>query len=315
MSVEQMNGASSASEVIRPFGSKFFERLLDRLYDGVYFVDRNRTILYWNQAAERLSGYASSEVVGHACQDNILCHTDCRGTPLCSRACPLLQAIQEDEPTSARVFLKHRKGHRVAVDVSVMPIYDDDGQNVGAVEIFRDASPVVALESAYRQMRELAEKDTLTGAINRRQAMEILEQQVKLLRNSGIPFALIMADLDHFKLVNDTFGHAVGDAALIAFETCLEQQSRGSDIVARIGGEEFLVILPSLDVSHAHRIAERLRKNVAKIRIPDPESLRLSASFGVVEAAPHESLDHLLARVDAALYRAKRMGRDLVERG
>ncbi|MEW4568703.1 GGDEF domain-containing protein [Tautonia sp. JC769] len=315
MPVEEISGAISANEVVRPFGSKFFERLLDRLYDGVYFVDRNRTILYWNQAAERLSGYTSSEVVGHPCQDNILCHTDCQGTFLCKTGCPLLRAIHEDEPTSARVFLKHRKGHRVAVDVSVMPIYDDDGENVGAVEIFRDASPVVALESAYRQMRELAEKDPLTGAINRRQAMEMLDQQIALRRESGIPFALIMTDIDHFKRVNDGFGHAGGDAALKAFEACLEAKSRASDIVARIGGEEFLIILPDLDLEHAHRIAERLRKRVSRITFAGQDALQLTASFGVVEAEPGESLDHLLARVDAALYRAKRLGRDRVERG
>lgn len=315
MPVEEIGEVISASEDVRPLGSQFFERLLDHLYDGVYFVDRNRIIRYWNHAAERLSGYSSSEVVGRACQDNILCHTDCQGTLLCKRGCPLLKSMREDEPISARVFLKHRKGHRVPVDVSVMPIYDDNGKSVGAVEIFRDASPVVALELAYRQMRELAEKDPLTGAINRRQALEILDRQMTLQRESGMPFSLIMADIDHFKLVNDSFGHAVGDEALKAFESCLEAKSRGSDIVARIGGEEFLIILPNLDVSHALQIAERLRKSVAKIRIADPDALRLTASFGVAEADPNESLDHLLARVDAALYRAKRLGRDRVEWG
>jgi diguanylate cyclase (GGDEF)-like protein len=234
---------------------------------------------------------------------------------LCKRGCPLVKAIREDEPISARLFLKHRNGHRVAVDVSVMPIYDDNGENVGAVEIFRDASPVIALESAYRQMRELAEKDPLTGAINRRQAMAILDQQVALRRESGIPFSLIMADIDHFKRVNDCFGHATGDAALKAFEACLESKSRGSDIVARIGGEEFLIILPNLDIAHAHRIAERLRKSVARITFAEQETLQLTASFGVVEVEPDESPDHLLARVDAALYRAKRLGRDRVEWG
>jgi diguanylate cyclase (GGDEF)-like protein/PAS domain S-box-containing protein len=295
----------------RRFGARFFEQLLDNLYDGVYFVDRNRTILYWNRGAERLTGYTRDEVIGRSCADNILCHTDASGCLLCYSNCPLSDSIARDRPNSARVLLRHKQGHQVVVDVQVMPMVDDSGEVIGGVEIFRDAEAVISLEAAYRKMSELAEKDPLTGAVNRRHAGEILSHQAEVLQRSAVPFSVIMTDIDHFKRVNDTLGHQAGDTALIAFERSLEQGVRQEDTVARMGGEEFLIILPGQGLSNACKTAARLRE-AAPFAIDD---LRLTASFGVAEASPEESIDDLLARADAALYRAKAEGRDCVRIG
>jgi diguanylate cyclase (GGDEF)-like protein/PAS domain S-box-containing protein len=299
----------------RPFGGKFYERLLENMYDGVYFVDRSRRILYWNRGAEHLTGYSRHEVVGRACHDNILCHVDQAGTCLCQGYCPLLKTIQHGEPGSARVFLKHKEGHRVAVDVFVMPIFDEDGHIIGGVEVFRDASAILALEAAYMQMRELAEKDALTSAVNRRHAEEILSEQARLLRRTGVPFTVVMADIDHFKQINDRWGHAAGDAVLVGFVSCLERNSRKSDIVARMGGEEFLVILPGLTVGEGLRAAERLRLAVAVQEFPELQGQPLTASFGVTEARRGEAVEELLQRVDALLYQAKTGGRNQVVAG
>jgi diguanylate cyclase (GGDEF)-like protein/PAS domain S-box-containing protein len=292
-------------------GAAFFEQLLDNLYDGVYFVDRNRTILYWNRGAERLTGYAREEVIGRSCADNILCHTNSSGCLLCHSECPLSDSIAGDRPSSARVFLKHKQGHRVVVDVQVMPMVGDSGEVIGGVEIFRDAEAVVSLEAAYRKMSELAEKDPLTGAVNRRHAGEILSHQAEVLRRSAVPFSVIMTDIDHFKRVNDTLGHQAGDTALIAFERSLERGVRQGDTVVRMGGEEFLIILPGQGLSNAFKTAARLRE-AAPFGI---DGLRLTASFGVAEALAEETIDDLLARADAALYRAKAEGRNCVRIG
>ena len=243
----------------RPFGPHFTEKLLENLYDGVYFVDRDRRILYWNKGAERISGYSASQVVGSFCHANILDHVNEEGHHFCHSGCPLAEAVAHGTSTAIRVLLKHRDGRRIPVDVSVMPAIDDQGRVLGGVEIFRDASPSVALETTLNEMRELAERDPLTRVANRRQLDQALLLQHEVLRRTGQPFSLIMADIDHFKRINDTFGHQVGDQALIAFAQELVGLCRPHDIVGRFGGEEFLVILRGTRLPDAIVVADRMR--------------------------------------------------------
>jgi diguanylate cyclase (GGDEF)-like protein/PAS domain S-box-containing protein len=295
-----------------PFGSVFFERLFDSLYDGVYFVDRFRRILFWNKGAEQFTGYARQEVVGSYCQDNILDHVDADGCHLCQEVCPLAATILDGQPKRARVFLRHKDGRRIAIDVHTMPLLNDRGETIGGIEIFRDASSSVALESAYNRLRTLAEKDPLTGVANRRFLDSVVAEQLRMLGVTGIPFSVIMIDVDHFKQINDTWGHGAGDQALIRFAQLLDTLCRGSDVAGRLGGEEFLVILPGVDLSIAAQVAERIR-NATPECTPHDIPTRLTASFGVAEAALGDTTASLLARADAALYRAKHGGRNRVE--
>ena len=115
-----------------------YKELLDRMSDGVYFVDRNRRILYWNEGATRLTGYQPQEIVGRYCHDNTLCHVDDAGLQLCFNRCPLSACMGDGTPRDADVFLRHKQGRRVPVNVRVQPIRGADGAIVGAVEIFRD---------------------------------------------------------------------------------------------------------------------------------------------------------------------------------
>ena len=294
-----------------PFGPVFFERLFENLYDGVYFVDRSRRILFWNKGAEQLTGYAREEVIGSCCQDNILDHVDAEGHHLCAEVCPLAATIADGQPKLARVFLRHKDGRRIAVDVHIMPLRNDRDEIIGGVEIFRDASSSIALESAYNRLRTLAEKDPLTGVANRRFLDSALAEQLLMLGRTGIPFSVVLIDIDHFKQVNDTWGHAAGDQALIRFARLLGTLCRGSDVAGRIGGEEFLVILPGMRLPAAAQVAERIR-NAAPEATPREVTTRLTASLGVAEAALGDTSERLLARADAALYRAKHGGRNRV---
>lgn len=113
----------------------FRARLLDSLYDGVYFVDSERRITYWNQGAERLTGFTAKEAVGTHCHDNMLAHVDADGCRLCMDRCPLVTAMQEDRCHEASVYLRHKQGHRVPVSVRVVPIKDAHEQIIGAVEV------------------------------------------------------------------------------------------------------------------------------------------------------------------------------------
>lgn len=308
-------GPSPIAPEEMPFGAEFFRRLFDNIYDGVYFVDTKRRILFWNEGAHRVSGYTADEVLGSYCYANILNHTDECGCQLCENACPLVLAVNTGTPAAKRVFLRHKDGRRIAVDVHVMPLRNDAGEVIGGVEIFRDASSFVALENAYGKLRELAEKDPLTGVANRRHLDSILDEQVDLLRRTGIPFSVIMADLDRFKQINDTWGHPVGDKTLIKFAEKMQGACRKTDCVGRWSGDEFMIILPEQSLAVAAMLAERVRVAVGAALPDELRERGVAASFGVVEAVLGDTVASVLERVDAALYRAKSQGRNRIEVG
>ncbi|HTX71524.1 MAG TPA: GGDEF domain-containing protein [Rectinemataceae bacterium] len=174
----------------------------------------------------------------------------------------------------------------------------------------------VALENArlFEELRLKAVSDPLTGAINRRRFMELLSAELDRSRRYRDPVSAIMLDIDHFKDINDGFGHAAGDDALRAIVQVCATALRGHDILSRYGGEEFACILPSTDLEGGRVLAERLRSDIERCRpLPSHPSASITASIGVAEAQPGEGPEALIMRADQALYAAKRGGRNRVE--
>jgi len=172
-----------------------------------------------------------------------------------------------------------------------------------------------ALEQAMQQAESLARTDELTGALNRRAFFECGEKEFARAKRYKTSIAVIMIDLDHFKLINDNFGHAAGDATLIAVINSLGGLIRNVDMIGRIGGEEFAALLPQTDLQTATELAQRLRSAVEGLKITaDDLNLSITASFGVaVIDVANETLSESLKRADAALYRAKENGRNRIE--
>lgn len=164
---------------------------------------------------------------------------------------------------------------------------------------------------AEADVRAQAMSDELTGLANRRSLAAAIEHALAVAARSQRPFAVVMVDLDHFKLINDRFGHSAGDAALVQFAARLRTSLRAQDQPFRYGGEEFIVLLHDADATGATLLAERLRQHVATP--PDGTTPAISASLGVAVWQPGDSADSLLARADQALYRAKASGRNRVE--
>jgi len=174
------------------------------------------------------------------------------------------------------------------------------------------------LIAAREAMRHQATRDFLTGTWNHRAIVDILEGEVSRARREGRPFAVIMADLDHFKEINDTHGHLAGDAVLREAADRMSKTIRPYDRVGRYGGEEFLIVLPGCDQANAVRFAERLRERVnGEPILYQDRPISVTISQGVVVYSGAEATDHftLLQAADAALYRAKSSGRNRVELG
>jgi diguanylate cyclase (GGDEF)-like protein len=177
----------------------------------------------------------------------------------------------------------------------------------------------VSLKNAalFREVHENSVRDSLTGCFMRKHAFEVMDAELRRARRSQMPLSLVMFDIDHFKSINDRYGHLAGDAVLAAVGARMKAVLRGSDLKCRYGGEEFLILLPDTPLSGAQRVAETLRREFAEHPVAWNEvSITATASFGVTAITPGE-LDPLviMARADAALYRAKEGGRNCIRIG
>ncbi|NBD19256.1 diguanylate cyclase [Aquabacterium fontiphilum] len=177
------------------------------------------------------------------------------------------------------------------------------GLTVVYVQLIRDAE---------KRLHRMATTDHLTGLMNRRSLVDALErEQARRLRKPH-PMTVILVDIDHFKQLNDTYGHAVGDWALQAVAGVLKKGVREMDFVARWGGEEFLIVLPFADGTQANPVAERLRETIRTIEHPGRLPLQLGATLGVAEVGTEEDVEQAIQRADAALYQGKHQGRNRV---
>lgn len=293
----------------------FFRLILDHVADGVYFVDRDRRILYWNKAAEAMTGFTAREVLGRDCRDDILCYMDADGQSLCAEQCrPDMLADDSDAP-QVEVYLRHKKGHRIPVKAKSEPIRDDDGNVTGSVEVFSDASEHLACLEQVEQLTRETLRDPLTGIGNRRYAEISLNARFDEANRYGWPFGVLFMDIDKFKDVNDTHGHDVGDDVLRAVANTLAANVRSFDFVGRWGGEEFLVVMPNVgDHNTLMRLADRFRRLVAMTRVDldDGDPLAVTVSVGATMVRPGEDVDDLMRRVDELMYASKQGGRDCV---
>ena len=172
------------------------------------------------------------------------------------------------------------------------------------------------LLEANKKIEELASLDALTGLLNRRYLMQRIESEIQRATREKVPLSLIISDIDKFKSVNDIYGHQVGDRILKEFAKCLISSVRVYDVIGRYGGEEFIIVLPGVDVQNSIVIAERLRENVEalEIDINAVSKLRITASFGIstMISEGKEDIDSLIKKADEALYFAKQHGRNKV---
>ena len=175
-----------------------------------------------------------------------------------------------------------------------------------------NASLASQLSAALQLVQREAGTDSLTGQPNRRALDELLKQQVNVSHSTGRTFSVLLLDIDHFKLVNDTHGHGAGDDTLRAFAQRVREHLRQGDTCARYGGEEFVVVLPGTTLVAALEVAERLRQGVAEASLMSVPLVRTTVSIGAAQYLPGETVEQLLARADTAVYAAKRGGRNQV---
>lgn len=288
-----------------------YKALIENIFDGLYLVDKDRSITYWNPVAEKITGYRAEEVIGRRCRDNILMHVDEKGQSLCHGRCPLKATIEDGRFRDAEVYLRHKDGHRVPVWVRAAPLYDTAGTLIGGAELFTDLSAGNAITSKVHKLEQLALIDTLTQMANRRYIDMELASRFSELKRYGVPFGILFMDIDHFKRFNDTHGHDAGDRVLKTVARTILNSARPSDLMGRWGGEEFIGILRGIDRAGLQLAAERIRSLIEKSRIRiDHQMLQVTVSIGATLVREGDAVDDLVKRADNLLYSSKQNGRN-----
>jgi diguanylate cyclase len=278
--------------------------LLDLMPAGL-LIHQEQGIVYANQEAERILGADAQSLVGRHLFDFL----DEDSLPEVRRF--FTRCLTQNEPARAvDCTLTGPDGARVYVQLS-MSVLPWEGLPVLYVLI----NDVDALKSTEAVLRRLSITDSLTGAYNRRHFIEEGQRELERARRYSRPLSILLMDLDYFKQINDTYGHMTGDEVLRRFVVCCQRLLRNCDVLGRLGGEEFAILLPETDIAGAAVLAERIRAAVEQIVIENERGpVRITVSIGASGCATARcSVDELLSSADKALYRAKSAGRNRVE--
>lgn len=290
--------------------------MLESLYDGFHVVDSDRQFVVWSRGAERLFGRPASSVLGQEWSPAMFDASATGSTDVPSSQSLLSSLFSVDNAVNcgkAVIFqrsFRKSDGQTIQLELQTVPLIDAQGRLHGVTEIFQNLCRN-SQAPEFKQLKLQASRDALTSVANRGE----LERQLKLLvdqyqENPSDPFCVIFADADHFKRINDTYGHQVGDQVLIDLARHFCEETYSGEIVGRYGGEEFLVLCPSTNLEQAVRRADRLRTSLQTAQIGGNDRLKLTCSFGVSQIEPGDTTEMVLRRADQALYAAKEGGRD-----
>lgn len=292
------------------------ERIMESIHDGLYLVDRDRVIIYWNKAAEHISGFIAADIVGKSCADNILTHVDTDGNSLCAAMCPLAATMADGKPREAEVYMHHKDGHRIPVSVRVSALKDAVGNVIGGIELFTDISDQAANELRVKELEKMALLDKLTQLANRNYIEKEIQSRFEEKKRFNVPFGILFMDIDHFKTFNDSYGHDVGDDVLKFVSNTFVTNARPFDLYGRWGGEEFIGIIRNINAEHLESMGNRLRLLIENSYIiHENKKLFVTISIGATLVNEHDNINTLIKRADTLLYKSKAGGRNCLTAG
>ena len=291
---------------------KLYLTIINNLYDGVYFVDLERRITFWNTAAEDITGYKKEEIVGKCCQTNLLNHIDKNGRPLCVLGCPLYATLIDSRQRKDEVFLRHKDGHRIPVVVNIFPIREDN-KTIGAVEIFTPNSPTIYEDDLIEKLSDMAMNDQLTKLSNRRKMESYIEYRLHEFKRFQSKFCVIFLDIDDFGTFNNRYGHEAGDEILKSVARSVSRSVRTDDLFGRWGGEEFIGVFGIKNDYEAALMAEKVRMLIANSEVCSPDgNLSVTASIGVTVVDKDDTIESIVKRADDLMYESKKKSKNCV---
>jgi diguanylate cyclase (GGDEF)-like protein/PAS domain S-box-containing protein len=309
-----------------------FRMLAENMADVVWKADREMRFTYINDADQRLRGFAREEVIGRPIADTLTAEGKVMLAKLIEERRQMEARGDKGRSVRFEIPQVRKDGSEMWFDILTMPTYDANNQINGFQGIGRDVTERRRQENLLKEsqrdlefrlqeisaqkidLEEKATRDALTGVYNRRYLDETLPRDLSRAKREAYPVAVIMIDLDHFKQINDCFSHAAGDEVLKATAALLKKYARDSDIICRVGGEEFVVIMPGMSLEAARQRIDQLRQELADSRVHfNGDNITVTLSAGIASFPEHgDTVETLIARADEMLYRAKHAGRNQV---
>ena len=269
--------------------------LVEKMSDGVVVIDGQNRVVDMNPAALQVLSLSASQVLGRPIEE------------IFSRWPDLIEEFKALSEAHAEITIP--EDPLVYLDLRITPLLDPHGSVVGRLLVWRD---ITALKQTQAELHRLSITDALTQVANRRYFLEQAQLELERCLRYHRDMAVVVIDIDHFKAINDRYGHLTGDRVLTFFAQVCKEQIRVNDVFARLGGEEFVVLLPETGAAHAYHAAERLRQAVENSPYQvNGERITITASLGVATLLDGgDTLEKILTRADQAMYRAKMAGRN-----
>jgi diguanylate cyclase (GGDEF)-like protein/PAS domain S-box-containing protein len=276
--------------------------VLGGLQSGVCLMDRARKILFWNDGAERITGYLRHEVLGHACNENVLKNCDEAGCSLCDGLCPLREALQDGKRREAGMYFHHKDGHRVPVHVWSVPIRDEHGSLLGVAESFDGRSSTVEQRRSQHSLAAYGCLDETTDIPNRGFTEFHLRENLAKFAEYQVPFAVLLTRIENFESLKHTYGREALDTILGLVSRTLRGSIRPVDFLGRWAEDEFLTIALNCGASGVNRVVERVRRILHYEGIQWwGDELFATTSLGSAAVESGDTIESLLRRAEQSL--------------
>jgi len=291
--------------------SFFRHSLMEAIREGVVFVDNHCRIQMWNRRMEAITGVGKT-AIGQTLSPAVLQLRDTDQELVTNQQNLFESWVRDQRPFNGNYVITGLSGRQADVELQFQPVKTADGKPLGGILLVLDTSMQNDLQRRLNALQTIATVDPLTQVGNRAEFERLLDEYVRTHKQVGLKCSIIIGDLDYFKKINDTFGHHIGDHALVAFAQLLKQHVRGRDFVARYGGEEFVILCANCDENAAADRAEVIRRELGAIAQSMMQGKKMTASFGVTELRSGDDPTSLFVRADMALMWAKQTGRNRV---
>lgn len=300
----EMQAVSVSEDLL---SDRSFRYLLDHMPLGAYIVQPDRKIVYWNHAAEQITGYSEDWMIGRTCPESHLIHLNKDGVSLCDAFCPLLRGLETGETHREKLWALHKENYRILLNVLIIPIRDRNGAVIGAAELFDRASEEKYSEDMVKSLYDAATHDPVSGLSGRRYMENYLEYKISEYRLFNIPFAVLFMDIDEFHEFNNVHGHDAGDRVLKTFGDAVASGLRGTDVLGRWGGDEFLAVAAIREPGDISGLVNRMRTVTEHLQVQTRAGNTLSVriSVGITIVREQDDTASIVDRADQYMYRAK----------
>lgn len=286
-----------------------YRSVIAAMEEGIVIHNSTGEIVTHNRSAEQILGLSHDQLMGRTSTDPRWRSVHQDGSPFPGEDHPAMITLNSGEPQHGVIMGVYTPDERLTwISVNSQPVMKADNQHPSAVvATFVDVTDRLSRE---QELTRVSQTDHLTQIANRLSFNSAFEKELRTFQRYGHVLSLLMFDIDHFKKVNDTYGHDIGDIVLVKMVELVKTQIRGSDLFARWGGEEFIILLPHTELSEATLLGERIRAAVEQKQYPKVG--HITCSFGITSSEKNDTKEEMTKRADEALYKAKKEGRNRV---